>query len=80
MLTFAQDFDEGVLFNMSIANSLDFELFDPISQRYLVALPISDCGFGSLALVDEDDSARNNSGFKIYTRSDDYFHTKIACC
>ena len=65
---------------MSIADSLDFELFEPISQRYLVALPISDCGFGELALVDEDHPARNTSGFKIYTRSDTYFHTELACC
>ena len=81
LLIFAQNFDEGVLFNMSITNySLDFELFDPISQRYLVALPIAECAFGTLALVDEDDTARNNSRFKIYTRSDSYFHTDIACC
>ena len=39
--TFVQDFDKGLLFNMSIANSLDFELYEPISQQYLVALPIS---------------------------------------
>ena len=65
---------------MSIANSLDFELYEPISQRYLVALPISDCAFGELALVGEDDPARNTSGFKVYTRSDDYFPTDLACC
>ena len=79
-MTFVQDFDEGVLFNMTIENSLDFELFDPISERYLIALPISECAFGELALVDKDHAGRNSSGFKIYTRKGGYFHTDLACC
>ena len=64
---------------MTIENNLEFELFDPTSNRYLIALPISDCAFGELALVNED-HPRNNSKFKIYTRSDNYFHTDLACC
>ena len=77
---FVQDFEKGVLFDMAIEDSLDFELFDPISQKYLVALPIQECAFGQLALVDEDSPARNNSGFKIYTRDVGYFLTDVACC
>ena len=65
---------------MTIADSLDFELFDPISERYLVALTIPECAVGNFALVDRDHSARNSSGFKIYTRDDKYFLTDIACC
>ena len=65
---------------MTIEDSLHFELFDPISDRYLVALPISDCGFGKLALVDTDDPARNSSGFKIYSQEDNYFEGGISCC
>ena len=53
---------------MTIEDSLHFELFEPVSQRYLVALPIPDCGFGKLALVCIDDPARNSSGFKIYSQ------------
>ena len=76
-----QNFEEGVLFNMTIEDSLHFELFDPNSQRYLVAKPIQDCGFGQLELVKIDDPARNSSGFKIYSQEvDKYFEGGISCC
>ena len=76
-----QNFEEGVLFNMTIEDSLHFELFDPHSQRYLVANSIQDCGFGQLKLVKIDDSARNSSGFKIYSQeAGEYFEGGISCC
>ena len=65
---------------MTIEDSLEFELFDPISQRYLIAMPIPTCGFGQLALVDIDDPARNSSGFKIYSQEENYFEGGISCC
>ena len=65
---------------MTIEDSLDFELFDPISKRHLIASRIPYCAGGKLVLVDNDDPRRNNSRFKIYSKGGDYFDTDIACC
>lgn len=70
-----------MLFNMTIDNvSLEFKLFDPISQRYLQAMSVPLCAVGKLILVDDNDPEKNNSTFKIYTKDDNYFSTDIACC
>ena len=60
--------------------SLEFELFDPITQRYLHALSIPECAVGELALVDNNHAARNYSKFRIYTKNDSYFFKDILCC
>ena len=65
---------------MTIEDTLDFELFDPISNQYLVASPIPYCAGGKLDLVDIADPRKSNSRFKIYSKEDDYFDTDIACC
>lgn len=60
--------------------SLEFEMYDPITQKYLCALPTPYCAVGELALVDKNDKGRNVSTFKIYRDSDKYFQKKFICC
>ena len=88
-----QDFEEGIVFTMTTDRvTLEFDLFDPATERYLRdisytgqgrrdvpnVLPFPNCGVQYLKLVGPNNPAVNNSIFKIYT--DDYFHIKIPCC
>ena len=77
-INFIQDFDKGVLFNMTTdADSFEIKLFDPISQRHLQAMSIPNCAVGGLALVDSNDQERNNSTFRV---TKEVINRHVACC
>ncbi len=60
--------------------TFEITLLDNVSQRYLQAKSIPQCGVGKLIMVKNDDPDRNDSKLKIYTRKDTYFDRDITCC
>jgi len=55
-------------------------LYDPVSRRYIHAMPTADCAVGELMFVDKDDPARNISTFKIHDGMHPYFNKELSCC
>ena len=70
----------AILFEMTVKSDMEIEAYDPISKRYLHAMPTAECAVGELVLIDGNDAARNESTLKIYNAQDGYFSKQISCC
>jgi len=70
----------AVLFEMTVKQSMEIEAYDPISERYLHAMPTAECAVGELMLIDGNDAERNKSTLSIYNTQDAYFTKQISCC
>ncbi|XP_065919588.1 uncharacterized protein [Dysidea avara] len=79
-ITATEDFDVAILFEMTVKSDMEIEAYDPISKRYLHAMPTAECAVGELVLIDGNDAARNESTLKIYNAQDGYFSKQISCC
>jgi len=65
---------------MQIAHNMEITAYDPISERYLYAMPTAECAVGELVFIDDYEAARNESTLRIYNATDNYFTKRISCC